>query len=82
MDIFSESDIKTLLKTVTGGQSSSSALPRPPAVPRTVELVSGGLILEHHAKAIIENSIFSEKDASRYHSYSVSGTGIRVTELL
>lgn len=71
MSVLTESDVKKILRTVTGRSvfsSPSELVPvKPQAIsfPSTLELVSGGLILERHARSLIEKAIFSDRDSSR-----------------
>ena len=64
--MFTEADIKTLLRAAV---SSSAPTPHSPStLPLSLELVSGGLILEKHARSIIEKAIFSERPGIRFIS--------------
>lgn len=72
--MFTESDIKKILRTVTGGTNTNATHPssvarsRLPNLPPSLESVSGGLILEKHARSVIEKAIFSDKQPSEFHS--------------
>lgn len=60
--MFTEVDVKTLLRAAT-----SSSVPTSHSLPPSLELVSGGLILEKHAISIIENAIFFERQGMKFY---------------
>lgn len=71
MSVFTESDVKKILRVVTarsvfsGPSELGPIKPQITIFPPTLELVSGGLILEHQARSLIEKAIFSDGDCSK-----------------
>jgi len=71
MSVFTESDVKRIMRAATWRPAFPSSSESGPVKPHakifqhTLELVSGGLILEHHAKSLVEKAIFSDEDSSK-----------------
>lgn len=64
--MFTEADVKTLLRAATGSSAPTSSHSCS-LLPPSLELVSGGLILEKHAISVIEQAIFSERPGMKFY---------------